>query len=96
MPPRSRFVVTLAVVLCTALPIIGMWFLDMHLAAIWLGGVTLLLVLGLLWDLVLTWRRHRAWAQEYMCPACRAVFTPNSIIFEGFDSGHFPVSHQAL
>ena len=86
----------LAVMIGTALPIVGMWFLDMRIAATWLGGVTLLLLLGLLWDLASTWRRHRAWAAESLCAACRTVFTRDGIIFKGFDSGHFTVSHHAL
>lgn len=69
----------LALLLGMALPIAGLWFLDMHLAVVWLGMLALMLVGSLLLDLTLTYQRYKIWGREWLCADCRAVFNRNAV-----------------
>lgn len=73
-PPRSRFVVMLTLALGMLAPILGLWFLDMHLAVLWLATLGALLLVSLVLDLTRTHRRYRQWGGEWLCAACRCVF----------------------
>ena len=74
LPPKSLFIVMLALMLAAALPATGLWLLGHYFALRWLALFALLLLAGLLLDVTMTWRRYKSWDGERLCGECRAVF----------------------
>ena len=74
-PPKSLFVVLLLLALGVAIPAVGLWLLGHFLALQWLAVTALLLLAGLLFDVLMTYRRYKAWCGEWLCGECRAVFS---------------------
>lgn len=74
-PPKSLFVILLAFVLASLLPALGLWYLGFYPAMNWLGSISLLLLVCLLFDAVNTCGRYKAWGREWLCADCRVVFS---------------------
>jgi len=74
-PPKSLFIISLLLMLGMTLPAMGLWYLGHVFALKWLGVMTLLLLAGLLFDVLLTYRSYKRWGGEGLCGECRAVFS---------------------
>lgn len=74
-PPRSLFVVLLAMMGVVALPAAAMWMGQAFTAFHWALWALLVLLAGLVYDLCMTHRRYRAWRTQWLCGECRCVFT---------------------
>jgi len=73
-PPKSLFVILSLWILGMALPAAGLWLFGFYLALQWLAIMALLSLLGLLVDVLLTYRRYKTWGGEWLCGECRGVF----------------------
>lgn len=73
-PPKSLFVVLLSLSLLLAAPAVVVWFVDAYPTLPWLAGLAALLVVALVLDARLTYRRYRHWAARWLCGSCRSSF----------------------
>ena len=76
-PPKSLFVILFLLILGMALPAVGLWLSGFYLALQWLIAMAMLSLLGLLIDVLLTYRRYKNWGDEWLCGECRGVFKPS-------------------
>ena len=74
-PPRSLFVILLVFAMASLLPALGLWYLGLYPAMSWLGVITLLLLVCLLFDALNTYGRYQAWSRQWVCADCQVVFT---------------------
>ena len=73
-PPKSLFVILLLLLLGMTLPTVGLWLLGYTIALSWLARLALLLWAGLLFDVLMTYRRYKTWGGEWLCGECHSVF----------------------
>ena len=74
VPPKSLFIVLSLLLLGLAVPAAGFWFLQHYPALQLLGSVAGILFVCLLTDVLLTYRRYKTWAGEWLCGDCQKVF----------------------
>ena len=75
-PPKSLFLVLLAVTGILVLPAIGLWVRELYAVLAVLLSSVLVLLACLCFDLFSTLRRYRAWREEWLCGKCRSNFVP--------------------
>ena len=75
-PPKSLFVMLLAVTAILVLPAVGLWVRELYAGLAVLLSSLLVLLACLGFDLFSTYRRYRAWHQEWLCGECRSNFVP--------------------
>ena len=75
-PPKSLFVVLLAVTGILVLPALGLWVRELYAGLAVLLSSVLVLLGCLCFDLFSTYRRYRAWHGEWLCGECRSDFVP--------------------
>jgi hypothetical protein len=75
-PPKSLFIVLLAVTGILVLPAVGLWVRELYAALAVLLSSVLILLACLCFDLFSTLRRYRAWHEEWLCGECRSNFVP--------------------
>ena len=80
-PPKSLFVVLLLMMLAATVPAAGFWFLEQYPALEWLGTMAVVLLACLAVDLILTHRRYKSWAGEWLCGDCQKVFVPERAVY---------------
>lgn len=76
LPPKSLFVMFTILMVVLAVPAIGCWFLQHYSALTGLLLVAALTLAFLLVDVLLTYRRYKVWAGQWLCGCCRGVFAP--------------------
>jgi len=79
LPPKSLLVMFFLLMMALAIPAGGFWLLGHYPAANMLVSVALLSLFGLLFDVLLTYRRYKAWSAQWICDQCHGVFTPLSV-----------------
>ena len=75
-PPKSVLLLLGLPLLLICLPAAGFWLLDYYAATKWLASVVVLLLVCLLFDVLLTYRRYKSWVREWLCGICHQVFEP--------------------
>jgi hypothetical protein len=78
LPPKSLFVMFLLTLIVLSIPAAGFWVLGHFPAMSSLMSVAVLLLVFLSLDILLTYRRYKAWGGQWLCSQCRGVFAPNS------------------
>jgi len=58
------------------IPVTGFWVLEHFPAVTLLLSIAALLLVLLLVDVLLTYRRYKVWVGQWLCGRCRGVFAP--------------------
>jgi hypothetical protein len=75
-PPKSMFVLLLAMLPGLLLPGVAIWWVGGDTVFAWIKLVAILLISALLLDVLSTRLRYRRWQREWMCADCRRSFRP--------------------
>lgn len=86
-PPKSMFMLLLIFTAVTLVPILGLWYLQLYLVVTWLACALALLLVCLLFDVLNTYRRYKAWSAQWLCARCHADF-PFSMAIRAENAWH--------
>lgn len=76
LPPKSLFVMFITLMMTLAVPAAGFMVMEHYFALTWVLYVAGLTLAFLLADVLVTYRRYKVWAEEWLCGRCRGVFAP--------------------